>query len=90
MDFFQDFHQKTTTQKQMMWQLQLSALRSAFGGYGSGVANADLHRKIAASIIGCFTAGQFDSVGVCKSLWLERLEVTANDTQGWIDELFCT
>jgi len=29
----------------------------------------------------------FDSLGTIKSLWVERVQHTTNDTQGMIDEL---
>jgi len=49
--------------------------------------NADLNDRIAAAVLGCFAAPKFDSLGLLKPFWLERLMRSASDAQGMVDEL---
>jgi hypothetical protein len=49
--------------------------------------NADLNRRIASSVIACFREELSGSTTLLESLWVERLCVTASDTQRMIDEL---
>jgi hypothetical protein len=49
--------------------------------------NAELNRRIASSILCCLDEDLFEADGLPRSLWLERLYCTTNETQGMIDEL---
>ena len=49
--------------------------------------DAEIHRKIATCILGCFPVDSFECNGTYSSLWLSRLELTANNTQQLINEL---
>ena len=71
------------------WQLAFASLKAAFqNGMMPARPNADLNRRIGAAVISCFGSELFDADGLLKSVWLLRLESTASDTQGLIDELF--
>ncbi len=69
-------------------ELLLASLRDNFQKQlSSATPNSDLNQSLAASILSCFRAELFDSTGLCKSLWLVRLDSTANDTERMIAEL---
>ena len=70
------------------WMLRLTSLRTAFATGLSAVSpNADLNGRVATGILACLPADVQDSTGLFRSLWLERLDHTANDAQGLIDQL---
>jgi len=70
------------------WPLLLGSLRAAFRrGLCPISPNADLNAGIAAGVIGCFPPEVFDSAGVFRSFWLERLATITNDAQGMIEDL---
>ena len=70
------------------WPLVLASLRSAFKqGLSEESPNADLNVKIANSILACFQAELFDSTGLFRTLWLERLDNVTTDVEGMIDSL---
>jgi len=72
----------------LAWQLMFASMRSSFASFDSmRIPNGDLNRVIAGSVLGCLSEELFDSTGLAKSLWLERLSRVADDTQGMIDEL---
>ena len=74
-----------------VWPLVLASLRAAFQpGLCPESPNADLNARIAASILACFPADSFDSVGLLRSLWLMRLTNVAEDTQVMIDDLLAS
>ena len=74
---------------ELTWQLVLATLRAAFQtSLADRSPNADLNQRIASSVLALFNNDVFDSLGLPKSLWLERLSHTATDTQGLLDELF--
>jgi hypothetical protein len=72
----------------LTWQLVLASLRSSFQtGLAERSPNADLNRDIGNSLLALFHEQVFDSTGLPKSLWFDRLAHTASDTQGMLDEL---
>ncbi|MFT5523261.1 MAG: hypothetical protein ACI9G1_000542 [Pirellulaceae bacterium] len=73
---------------QLRQQAVFAALRSSFHeSLSLSSPNADLNQRIASSIMATFRPLLFDSLGTIKSLLIERVQHTANDTQGMIDEL---
>ena len=73
---------------QLRKQALFASLRSSFHeSLSHSSPNADLNQRIASSIMATFRPLLFDSLGTIKSLWVERVQHTANDTQGMIDEL---
>jgi hypothetical protein len=73
---------------QLRQQALFASLRSAFHeSLSHSSPNADLNQRIASSIMATFRPVLFDSLGTIKSLWVERVQHTTNDTQGMIDEL---
>jgi len=69
------------------WPLVLASLRAAFKqGLAPVSPNADLNNRIATSILACFQAELFDSFGLFRSLWLDRLMHTTDDAEGLIEQ----
>lgn len=82
-------HDRAVLQYDQCARLTVASLRSAFARQlHSSSPSADLNRQIASSVLACFHAELFDATGLFRSLWLARLQATASDTQGMIDELF--
>ncbi len=72
----------------LAWELTLASLRATFNAQLSSPSpNAGINRQIAGSLLACLDGALFDSTGMPKSLWLARLNHTADDTQGMIDQL---
>ncbi len=68
--------------------LSMGSLRSSFPLKLVGPSpNIDLNARIAASIVACFPAEIFDATGLFRSLWLTRIQNTANDAEEMLDEL---
>jgi hypothetical protein len=88
-DFAQDLnYQRQQPGGRQAWPLVLSSLRAAFQqGLTPQSPNADLNARIAAGILAFFPAELFDSTGLFRSLWLQRLMNAAQDAQGMIEEL---
>ncbi len=73
------------------WPLLMASLRQAFGrSLQPASPNADLNGQIASSVLSCFQPELFDSVGLLRSLWLERLTHLTDDAAGMIDSLLTT
>ncbi len=71
------------------WNLALASLRATFQTGLSDVApNADLNQRIANSIWAFFPEEGFDSIGLPKSSWMLRLDGTAQDMEGLINDLW--
>ena len=51
------------------------------------VARHRVYTVVASAVLGAFRDDQFDSTGLVKSLWLERITRTASDTEVMIEEL---
>lgn len=88
-DFADDLsHDRSPTTVNLTWQLVLASLRSSFQtGLAERSPNADLNRDIGNSLLALFHEHLFDSTGLPKSLWFDRLANTASDTQMLLDEL---
>lgn len=89
-DFADDLYRdRSPAVVDLTWQLVLAALRASFAScFADRSPNADLNQQIGSSILALFPSEQFDSLGLPKSLWLQRLSRTASDTQGMLDDLF--
>jgi hypothetical protein len=81
-------HERQSPEGDTAWMLRLTSLRAAFGTGLSAVSpNADLNGRVATGVLACLPADVQDSTGLFRSLWLERLDHTANDAQGMLDQL---
>jgi hypothetical protein len=69
------------------WQIVLSSLRAAFQMDRTESPNLQHNSKISSAILGCYRGDAFDSLGVLKSLWIERIQHLADDTEGMLDQL---
>ena len=87
-DFAEDFEVPSAAGPRMTaWSLLGASLQAAFGPkLQFKTNNADLNERIAASILACFPADLFDSLGVYHSLWLTRLANVATDAQLVVDQ----
>jgi len=54
----------------------------------SGSPGAPFNRRIAGAAIGLFGPEAFDSHGLLRSTWLNRMQRTADDTFGLVEDLF--
>jgi hypothetical protein len=88
-DFAQDLLEEGVHPgRRIVWPLILTSLRAGFRPHSqSETPNTDVNQRIAAGILACFPGDLFDSTGQFQSLWLLRLNNTAADAQGMIDEL---
>lgn len=68
--------------------LLVVSLRAAFGDVGRDSPNGDLHAQIAGAALGCFGAEAFDSFGLLRSTWLDRLQRTTDETAAMVGDLF--
>ncbi len=65
----------------------LASLRMSFDDLADNHGtNVDLNVAIAAAVIGCFGAEFFDSFGLLRSAWLDRLQATPDETLALISE----
>lgn len=86
-DFAIDF-QKPNHTSSPMWQLVSVSISGAFqSGLAEHSPSEDWNHKIAAAILECFGSDNFNSFGKLKSPWVMRMGKTADDAQGWINEL---
>jgi len=70
------------------WPLLQASLRAAFQrGLAPVSPNEDVNAKIAAAVLSCFPADLFDSTGLFRSLWLDRMANVTSDVQGMIETL---
>lgn len=88
-DFAEDLDREAAhSERQVTCQLMLASIRASFAtGLAERSPNIDLNRRIGSAILGAFRDELFDSTGLVKSLWLERIVRTANDTEVMIEEL---
>lgn len=88
-DFASDLDREATgAERRFSCQLALTSLRASFAeGLAERTPNRDLNQRIASAILGAFREELSDSTGLAGSLWLERLQRTASDTEGMIEEL---
>jgi len=70
------------------WTLALGSLRAGFAKALCPYSpNGDVNARIAASVLCCFSAEQFESTVLFRSLWLVRLDNTARDVESMVDDL---
>ena len=88
-DFAADLDRSAArSQRQLSAKLILASIRASFAeGLADRSPNTDLHQRIGAAILSAFREEITDSMGLVKSLWLERISQTASDTEGMIEEL---
>ncbi|WP_425614812.1 hypothetical protein NA78x_004691 [Anatilimnocola sp. NA78] len=86
LDFAEDFDCSRSS-NDFAWSLAMAATRASFQTLQQPTFHADLNRQVASAVLGCLGTDVFDSLGLGRSLWLERLSRTASDTQGLIDQL---
>ncbi len=93
-DFAEDLdHQAANSQSDnaehdLTGQLMLVSLRASFAkDLADRSPNSDLNRRIASALLGAFRDPTADPTGIVKSLWLERLNRTALETEDMVEEL---
>ena len=88
-DFAEDLdHQAAHSERDFSGQLMLLSLRASFASdLADRSASSDLNRRIASALLGAFRDSTDDPTGVVKSLWLERLNRTALETEHMVEEL---
>ena len=70
------------------WTLAMTSLRAGFAKtLCSYSPNGDVNARIASSILSCFSSEHFESTSLFRSLWLVRLDNTARDVEGMVDDL---
>lgn len=68
--------------------LALSSLRQSFRtGLCEVSPNADLNSQIARGVIACLPADLLDATLIGRTLWLARVESTASEAEGMVNEL---
>lgn len=84
-DLQDEFH---CDQMEQAWRLMTVSLKAAFGALACKFSpNPDMNSQIASSIVACFRPEVFECTGPFNSLWMERLDVAADDTQAMITDL---
>jgi hypothetical protein len=88
-DFADDLdHESAHSDRRFTCQLMLASLRASFAqGLAERSPNSDLNRRIGSAVLAAIREDLCDSTGLIKSLWIERITTTQDDTQGMIDEL---
>jgi len=88
-DFAEDLAQeKSTRLSDAAWKVTLASLKASFqDGLSQVSPNGDLNTRIAASVLACFPAELFDSLGNLQSLWVARLINTTDSASAMIDQL---
>jgi hypothetical protein len=70
------------------WELTLASLRATYQrGLIDPSPHAELNDRIAASVLACFHADLFNSIGMFKSHWMLRMGQVTDDTQGLVEDL---
>lgn len=76
------------SERRLTAKLTLASIRASFAeALVERPSSSDLNRRIGAAILSAFREEITDSMGLVKSLWLERISQTASDTEGMIKEL---
>lgn len=88
-EFGADFRsEQRRAQTSTLWPMVMASLRTAFPPENQRRApNADLNERICSSILSCFQAELFDSTGLVKSRWMDRMNDASSDTVGLVDML---
>jgi hypothetical protein len=63
------------------------SLRTSFGDLSPECPNCDLHSQIAGAALGCFGPESFDSYGLLRSTWLDRLQRSSDETAAMLSDL---
>lgn len=79
-----DGEQRLVSSSQMLGM----AIRQAFATAESEPVTGDFNRRIAGGAIGLFGPEVFDDHGTLRSTWLQRMQRTADDTCGMVEDLF--
>jgi hypothetical protein len=80
-------HLQSGTSSEMAVTMILAGMRSSLEPLSTPrTPNADLNREIATAVIGGFCPEFFDSHGLLRSAWLERLRNVPNETLAILDE----
>lgn len=89
LDFAEEFYEsEPIVTGGSAWELMVSGLKAAFRGISAAPSlNEDLNRQVVASILACFESSAFESIGMLKSLWMDRMNHAADDTLSLIDQL---
>ena len=90
-DFALDAHgnSPSATAERGATSILLASLRVSLSDLAaSHGSNVDLNVAIAAAVIGCFGADFFDSFGLLRSAWLERLQSAPDETLALVDQLW--
>lgn len=73
------------------WQVSLASLRVSFQGCLRTIAaNPGFNEQIVSSIVSCFPAEAFDSVGVFRPTWLIRMHTITSDAQCMLEEVLAS
>jgi hypothetical protein len=88
-DFAEDLsHQSAQSERDFTGNLMLLSLRASFASdLAERSPNSDLNRRLASALLGAFRDPTADPTGIVKSLWLERLNRTALETEDMVEEL---
>ncbi len=88
-EYGRDFRvENRRSENSQLWPLVVASLRTAFlGGVTSQAPNARLNGEISSSVLSCFQAEMFDSTGIIKSRWLDRMCDASTDTVGLVELL---
>ena len=87
-DFYEEFLESSASDNQTRRVLFSASLTEDLRPFTTKyAANPEINRKIASSLMGCFSADRFDSHGLPKSAQLLWLEKSSNDAQLLFDDL---
>jgi hypothetical protein len=88
-DFAEDLdHQSAHAERDFSGRLMLLSLRASFANdLADRSPSSDLNRRIASALLGAFRDPTDDPTGLVKSLWLERLNRTAIETEDMVEQL---
>jgi hypothetical protein len=86
-DFASDARDRGDSTASATTTMLLAGLRMSFDRLTDGDSpNSDLNVAIAAAVIGCFGPEFFDSFGLLRSAWLDRLQAVPDETLALISQ----
>jgi hypothetical protein len=81
LDFATDHHDGSSRRsKSRCASLLMASVSAAFQDLRGAGPNCDLHAQIAGAALGCFGAEAFDSFGLLRSTWIDRLQRSIDET----------
>lgn len=87
-DFHSEIDEVSTANHNRRNQILIASFAAELSSFESEwAANPELNSKISSSLLACFPADRFDSLGLPKSFGLVLLEKTQHDTQLLVDQL---